>query len=360
MAREIRRPTSNPLAVATAIDLLRAYADGTAPATDLEEALAASLQRVDPDRERSRRLVRNFDAIPSGIKTPVFGATVRGQMRTSPETDLEALFARPPLGIAFRDDVTLGDPPEYPEDTQFTVLYTGLYCNDRTGDRQILGPSDEPYVITVAVSIDEDGENVERSELHPVGDPDNRYGDVDDGEYRKGPIAACWAGTLPSQELSIVTVVMENDEGDPEAYRQEVETLVNVAAAIAAYFNIAIGAAIKALAADLILWLIDSGDDEIGTDIAIITPEWLRRYPHEYPVRKFTGTRTELVPVGFFQWEEQEIEDVTDLDYQFITRHEERGRYVVTYKVDADRDPLTRPQTLTDIGERPILVARSL
>jgi hypothetical protein len=303
--------------------------------------------------------MRNFGAIPSNIKTPVFGKVVPGQLRSAPEAQLKQVFLRPDPMIVFRDDVSMAPPPKYPADTRFTLLYTGLYCNDRTGDRHIFGPSDEPYVITSSVNV-VNGENVVRTERHPIGDPDEHYGDVDSGEFRKGPVAACWTGSLPSAELSILTVVMENDEGDPDAYKEEVETIVDAAAAIAAFFNITVAAALKAFAADVILWLIGSGDDEIGTEVVVITPEWVRRYPHTFPVRKFSDTRTVRRPVNLFQWIEEEIVDNTDLDYQFISRHTERGEYVVTYKMIADKKPLTPANLISIDSDREILVVSNL
>jgi hypothetical protein len=204
-------------------------------------------------------------------------------------------------------------------------------------------------VITGSVDI-VDGENVVRSEHHPIGDPDGHHGDVDSGESRGGPIAACWTGTLPSAEISILTVVMEHDEGDPDAYKEEVETIVDAAAAIAAFFNIKVAVVLKAFAAEVILWVIDSDDDQIGTHVVTITPEWVKRYPHTYPIRKFTDKRIVRKPQGWFQWVEEEVVDRTDLDYQFVSRHTDRGNYVVTYKMTADKEPLTEPAILTNIN----------
>lgn len=348
MSREFRGPTTNPLATATMIDLLHGYAEGAAATTPLQQAVERALSNRDYDRKIAKTLVQNFTSIPAKIKTPVFGEFAGGRLRALSDDELSQVFARPRPGVVFQDDVSLGDPAEYPPGTLFTVLYTGLYCKDRTGDRNVFGPSDEPYVITVSVDI-VGGQNVERSELHPVGDPDQHYGDVDDGEFRRGPIAAVWAGPEPAEELSIVTVVMEHDEGDPKAYEEEVGTIVSLAAAVAAYFNIAIGAAIKAFAEDVILWVIDSGDDMIGTEVVTITPEWIRRYPHQYPVRQFSDTRTVLKPVGLFQYVEEEVVDNTDLDFQFISRHTDRGEYAVTYKVTADNDPVRQPPGLSGI-----------
>lgn len=338
MARELRRPTRNPVAVATAIDFLRAYAAEASPRSNAEAEVQRRLAVVDPDRDIAARLVANFDAVPERIKTPVFGAIRPDHLRGRDDRELQAVFGGAPAGVMFADDVSLGPAPEFPEGTSFTVLYTGLYCNDRTGDRQIFGPSDEPYVITAAVSVD-NGENTVRSELHPVGDPDQRYGDVDDGEWRTGPTAAVWAGTLPEIEVSVVTTVMEHDEGDKDAYREEVEAIVAAAAAVAAAYGVPVPAAVKDLAADLIIWVLGSGDDVIGTETVILAPEWLRRFA-DLPTRTFRGTRTVLRPVGPFQVTEETITDETDLEHHTASRHTDRGKYVVTYKISADQEAL--------------------
>lgn len=197
----------------------------------------------------------------------------------------------------------------------------------------IVGPSDEPYVITVGVSV-EGGGNRQQSAIHPVGDPDQHYGDVDDGEFRRGPIAAVWSGPEQQIEVSIVTVVMENDEGDAGAFREEVETVVSAAIAVVTLFNPtagAVGAALKGVIQDLAVWVIGSSDDEIGT----------------------------LVPFGFGQVVEKEVVDETTLEHHFRSRHRERGEYVVTYKIEADHEPVTQPSLSVDfdIGNAVLVVA---
>jgi hypothetical protein len=224
----------------------------------------------------------------------------------------------------------------------------------------IVGPSDEPYVITVGVSV-EGGGNRQQSAIHPVGDPDQHYGDVDDGEFRRGPIAAVWSGPEQQIEVSIVTVVMENDEGDAGAFREEVETVVSAAIAVVTLFNPtagAVGAALKGVIQDLAVWVIGSSDDEIGTAVTIITPEFLKRYP-TFSTQLLVETRRVLVPFGFGQVVEKEVVDETTLEHHFRSRHRERGEYVVTYKIEADHEPVTQPSLSVDfdIGNAVLVVA---
>jgi len=336
MARKILRPTRNPKAVATIIDLIHGYASGVPATTKIEKAIERALTRVDSNRQIAQRMVKHFSEISSETKAEVFGTFVEGQLRGAPTVDLKVLFQ--PNVALFADDVGLGDPPIYPTDTQFTVVYTGLYCNQRTGDRPIIGSSDEPYVITSGVFI-EGGENKIQSEIHPVGDPDQHYGDVDSGEFRVGPIAACWSGL--AQEVSIVSVVMENDEGDPEAFREEIETAVAAAAAVALFFGYSVPESLQDFAVDGLLWLIGSGDDEIGTDIAVLTAGKLRRLANT-PTLKHQDKRTVVKFSGFFSDipEVEEVIDQTNLDRHFITNHTSSGKYVVTYKVTANKAPI--------------------
>ena len=346
MAREIRRNTLNPLATAMAIDLIHGYAEGVEPETRTERAVHNVLKRKDPQRKISRRMTANFAAVPQKIKTQTFGDIAPGRLRRASDAEVTIAFSQNILPVSFRDDVHPPEEPNYPAQTVFTVSYTGLYCKDGTGDRGIFGSRDEPYVISSAVHVDENGENIVRSELHPVGDNDKRYGGMEDGKWRSGPIAACWVGT--AKEVSIVTVVMEHDEGDPDAYREEVEAVIEVAAAIAAANGIPVPDAVKSLVASIIIWVIGSSDDEVGTETIVLNPRWLKlSAPAIKPT--FSESRTVLRPVGFMQFIEETVTDQTDIPYSFISRHDDDGEYVVCYRITADRDPTTSP-AITDVA----------
>lgn len=347
MARSIRRATRNPLAVATMIDLLHGYASGKPAATPLEEAVAQGLARRDYDRTRAGRMVETFFSIPTAIKAPVFGKFVPGHMRALPEDTLRAIFTQPDTVFLLEDDVGTVDVPEFPPGTRFSIDYTGLYCQERTGDRPLTGPSDEPYVITVAFNI-EDSQDPPQGLIHPVGDPDQNYGGVDSHTWRTGPIATIWSGPEPEAEISIVTVVMEHDEGDHDAYKEQVEAVVELAALIAAYFNVPLGAAIKAFGDDLILWVLDSDDDEIGTAYTAVTPEWLKRWAAVSPIQFFQKYLA-VKAVAPWQWTLAEAVDNTDIDHHFLSRHTDDGHYVVLYRVRADQDPVTPPQFPVDV-----------
>lgn len=339
MARQITRPIRHPVATATLIDLIHGYASGTGADSKLREAVYDALRAVDRDRAISRKMVENFSHAPREERIRSFGEFVPGSLRDLEDSRLKHIFNPLPTTL-LQDDVFPEPPPAFPERTQFTISFTGLYCRSRTGDRGVFGPSDEPYVITSAVHIDDSGENVVRTVLHPVGDPDHRYGDVDSCEWRSGPIAACWAGE--ENEVSLVAVAMEHDEGDAEAYRDEIQLIVAAAAAVAAYFDIRIGVVLQLFAADVIQWIIDSEDDEIGTDVVIVTPDWLRQGASNMSVQ-YLGRCRRAKSVGFLQYVIEETSMKTNLEYDFVSAHTDNGSYYITYIVTADQDPIDEP-----------------
>ena len=361
MSRKVRKErTRNPLATALAIDFLHGYAEGETPVTDTERSVYSALARMDPDRLVSRGLVRNFASISISEKVSTFGEFIPGRLRQASREDVSRTFSSLILPTAFRDDVSQPEVPNYPDQTNFTITYTGLYCRTGTGDRGIFGPSDEPYVITVAVHVDENGHNVERVEKHPAGDPDERYGNVDSGNWRRGPYAACWSGT--AKEVSIVTVVMEHDEGDPDAYKKEIQVIVSLAVAIALANGVPIHDSLKILLASFLTWLIGSGDDEVGTEIVILDPSWLKLgAAADKPT--YSASRQIRVPIGFMGFREETVIDETDIPYSFTSHHDDEGEYVVCYRITADRDPVNRPivseVAITDIGRVGIATRRN-
>ena len=111
----------------------------------------------------------------------------------------DLLHPRPPSPIV---------PPPAPP--VYTLRYRGLYCQEETTWDQASW-SDEVYVITSAVHIDANGHNVVRTEALPTAQSHAWYDDVDSGEVRFGPVAACWRGN--SDPVSLTAVVYEHDQG---------------------------------------------------------------------------------------------------------------------------------------------------
>ncbi|MCF7995877.1 MAG: hypothetical protein K9L88_13680 [Chromatiaceae bacterium] len=159
---------------------------------------------------------------------------------------------------------------------RFTINYQGMHCTDETGV-DFLG-SDEVYILTSAIHITTNGENVVRTERHPIiATVPSTYGGVDSHETRIGPVAACWSARVEEfqEGMSLTTVFMEHDEGDPDAYRDEVDGAVKLAIGVSVYLFPPAGAILALIEAsglitDLFNWFLGTGDDEIGTTTVVL------------------------------------------------------------------------------------------
>lgn len=348
MSRSFVMPTQHQLSSATVIDFIIAHARGTAPQTDTQRKVARRLAELDPSRAISQRLERNFNSISPKSRTRAFGLFEPGNLDVASFAESGALKASQTMTMMKFDDVGEATVPDFPQNTAFTILFNGFYCRDSSGDRIIVGPSDEPYIVTVAVTI-EAGDNKTRNELHPVGDPDKHYDGVDDGDSRHGPIAAVWSGLLPAHPISLVTVVMEHDEGDPNAFKEEIATVVGAAAAVAASFGLLVPALVIALAGLVINWLIGSADDVLGTGITVITPEGLK-LKVTHPTQEIVKERLIVKPLGFGWLETELVEDHTGLQCHAEVRIKGDAEYFVAYEYSANQAPLQPP-----LGNRPRL-----
>ena len=235
--------------------------------------------------------------------------------------------------ITYSDDVAQPNPV-YPADTNFTIRYQGLYCREKAYDR--FWGSNEPYVITSAVHINNQGENIVRTEKHPIGNPQGAYGGVDDKEFRDGPVAACWFGK--AQTVALVVTAMEQDDGDPNAYKEEIDALLKAAAEI---IVIATGISIpdsfiEALAI-LVNWFVGSEDDIIGINGITLNEYFLKvgGLPNS-KVKYIDGNKT------------------SPLKYYFLTRNNDSGDYFIFFDVEADKQPINLPGNVTPLTESDI------
>jgi hypothetical protein len=100
--------------------------------------------------------------------------------------------------------------------------------------------------------------------------------------------------------MSLTTTVFDHDEGDPDAYRGEVDAAVKVAIAIATYLYPPAGALLALIEAsglitDFFNWLLGTGDDEVGTSTVVLEMADLENYSrsrttnYARPGRKATG-----------------------------------------------------------------------
>lgn len=153
------------------------------------------------------------------------------------------------------------------------VFYTGLACFGETDNDQ-LSSADEPYVIFGVVSAVPREPSAPRTVI---------YEDVDAGDSRVDNIEL-YRG-LP-YGLSLTSVLMEHDFGDPDKYREKIKQGVAAASAAVAAATVAapivgpllavgVGAVLNELGpyiVDGINDALDTQDDNIGTVSFVVTP----------------------------------------------------------------------------------------
>ena len=112
----------------------------------------------------------------------------------------------------------------------------------------------------------------------PVAGSDTWYGDVDSGEERVGPVAACWFNN--ADVVSLTVVVFEHDEGDPDAYKDEVDAFVKAAIAVLSYFYPALAwlELLSGQIAGTINWVLGTGDDPVETQTVVLPRALLELY----------------------------------------------------------------------------------
>jgi hypothetical protein len=167
------------------------------------------------------------------------------------------------------------------------------------------------------------------------------YDDVDDGEERIGPVAACWDGN--SDPVSLTVVVFEQDDGDPDKYKDEVDALVKaaIAALVYVYPVLAPLELLSGTIADAVNWLLDTEDDVISTQTVVLPRAMLELYSTQGYQAFYQGYRLDashfpnlaVVPV------------TTHLPYHFLTEHKGDGAdYICGFDVIRDpplvRDPI--------------------
>ena len=354
--RPLQKPT-NPAGTALLVNLLARYASDRPDKTHLDQRVARSMESISQARTIASRIVQNFSGIPARRRQAAFGDLLRDLHQSPLELARLANAARLFRGVApsriARDDVPRPvEPPDSPED-EFTLKYRGLYCNEEsTWDRGSW--QDEPYVLTSVVHIAANGENVVRSERHPFSE--TSYNDVDSGDSREGPVAACWKGR--ATEISLISVLMEHDEGDPNAYKDELTVIVNAAADIAeqqGWYDAP--DSLKELLVDGLNWLLGPGDDVVDTVFRTISPSQLRAFARS-SMRLLEGTRRYPRPgyAGFPDY--VELRDQTKVPAHFqIDYYGDGAHYVVGFEVE--RHPAPRPPILEDVRRNAEAIARA-
>jgi len=343
MARDLRAPR-DPEAVALAALALRNYVTPVAKPTKFEKDTAAALKKLGLTKTVAKSMVANFDRIRPSYRERYLGTL--GVAKTMPRKavrprDLNEVTTNhvviPQLSLLRRFRPFPGQPqlpggPAVLAPIDYTITYEGMHCIDET--HYDWAGSDEIYIVTSAVHITRQGANVIRTERHPITNgKSGEYGNVDSHDTRIGPRAACWNGVVADVQLgmSLTTVVFEHDYGDPDALRREVNASVILAIAIATIIFPAAGAILALISAsglvtDFFNWLLQTGDDEIGTVTHVLELSDLEEY-----ARSRTTNYTENPGAGGKQ---------TGLMYHFKASVNDND-YVAAYQVQ--RNPFAAP-----------------
>ena len=335
-----------PQGVGRLLAALRVLSGQRKPRNNAERDLDAVLRAKGLNPEVAARMVDSVDRIRPSIRSQFLGDV--GQPNYVPPVKASAASlapaSHPPIVIPAAAWSAVTHPLNIIKKPIYTVRYQGLYCmQEMTWDGG--SNSDEPYVITSAVHINETGDNVIKTERHPVTGQNRWYDDVDDFEERPGPVAACWQGN--ADPVSITAVVFERDKGDPDYYRDEVQIAVEIAFEIvkliypvAARFEKAIGFVV-----DAVNWILGTGDDVIDTPKTVVnTRSMLEHYAGRNPWN-LMGWKIDPPRVS---------RTATKLFYHWVTTHKGGGaNYIVCFDVTR-RPPLPKPEVIAPLKHSPL------
>jgi hypothetical protein len=351
MPKTLNKP-KNPEFLAATVAAMRLLSGARQPSSPLEQEVLAALHAKNLKVDVAKRIVATFDAKPQADRERLLGHFADRNFA------MESTLPAEPPHVVVRDHRT-GSPSGgttsnsstsrvgHTSDTagplphvattgvtpgiRYTVRYKGLWCQKETD-----GPgSDEIYIITSGLTINQNVNDPIEAITHPKGTHDSYYGDVDTWDQRAGPIAVAWTGSPDT--LSLAVIVMEHDEGDPDYYRDEVDTFVTAAIAVGAklWTPIALLALFKGSIVDAINWILGTGDDVISSEVVIFERPELEALAVQPPVL-YQGKKWPVsnigVPVG------PSYNFQTDLVIHFVTTHHGDGaEYVVGF--DIERDP---------------------
>lgn len=333
MAKQILNDPVNPDALGILINSLSRVAAKSAGLSALEQKLAARLNTASK-MDAANRMVRAFRKIPYERRLKAFGVFANPANAFVPDQQGKAAFAK--IKASAKDDVgPVQLPPVGPLD-RYTLSYTGLYCNAETDLDLGFSNSDEAYVITSVVEV-ANGVNTVRTEKHPFDQVE--YDGIDTGDWRTGPVAACWHGA--PNEISLVCSVFERDYGDPNYYREEIDDWVTIAVEAATWYlpdEFGISDKLKELIVDGLNWLLDTDDDLIETQYRVVSRDALRLYGIIAP-RALEEQRTRLVFTG--PWQPAKVvvvTDTTDIEHHFRTVHKGGGAtYMSAFRVSLNK-----------------------
>jgi hypothetical protein len=344
---------------------LRVHSGQRRPANDAERSVNDALNAQGASAAATRRMVATLDAMPESARASLLGDIAAPDFvpsETVAPTTLNVTFSTDminrmgtirtpaipghhegPTTTPGHDGGPLGDQPTIAPDGPrpkpvYTIQYKGLWCQDETTwDRFSSG--DEIYLITSAVHIDANGQNIVRTERHPAAQTEIWYGDVNSAEERTGPVAACWFEN--SDPVSLTVVVVEHDEGDPDAYRDEIDALVKAIIAVLVFFypELKWVELLSTPIADAVNWVLGTGDDPLEMKTVVLPRALLEQYAGQWPA-PYIGSRTDS---GGLFGSATVIPVVTNVMQHFITSHNGGGAsYVAGFEIVRE-PPIDRP-----------------
>jgi hypothetical protein len=203
---------------------------------------------------------------------------------------------------------------------KYRIEFAGIYCQKETSWDQA-SAHDEPYVLfTITQRFREPWSHRSSVYENLPGGADG----IDSGDdFRElPPLLTLFgqAGHEPAEETAIVATVMEHDFGNPDEYKEEIELLVRAAQAYAASQGVPIPDAVANLVVEGINDLLDTDDDLIGVNTAVLGPEAFPAYA--------------TTPLTHFKQQ---------LHYHFFTYHTDGdAKYYAMYRVieDGTQPPL--------------------
>jgi hypothetical protein len=314
----------NPESIGLILNLMARYAEGKSE-HEFDKAVGAALgsepavkQSVKQMIERLRKNQEVMSLLPKDtIDNP--GRRISGEIYKAAFHNLKALSngngSNTMPRIEDEDLTARNGKVKLKVTPDIRIFYRGLLCLNETSESSA---SDEPYLITSVV----DSNLKVKTVCHPFGE--ETYTDVDAGEKRVGPEVVIYNGK--AQDLTLIAIMMENDYGDPNHFRGEIDAGIKAAAAaIAAGTGVAIPGAILGVLADIVNVLFGTEDDVIEKTTRSFDKEQLVAWLKE-PLK----TKEKITLGG------KEFDLPAAINYHFRTSHRgDGGAYRAYYRIKA-------------------------
>jgi hypothetical protein len=147
--------------------------------------------------------------------------------------------------------------------TLYRIEYMGMYCQKET-DWDQGSDSDEPYFI-FGSNVPASGQNwTALTNVAGAGSDGIDSGDNWGADPSPQYVAGQNGGVIARSPFVCVIQAMEHDEGDPNAYHDEVQTAVAAASAYAKSYGITIPDFIQNLLTNFLTGVLGTGDDQLG------------------------------------------------------------------------------------------------